>query len=94
MYQSFLTVFRKVQDATRKRLHRFAESEDIAGFALTYLGQDDARLPWLPPQLPTRAEVSEYPTDFSPMDVENIDRLTLRGELLTRFLIAYYLPEL
>ncbi len=94
MYQSFLTVFRKVQDATRKRLHRFAESEDISGFALTYLGQDDARLPWLPPQLPTRAEVSEYPTDFSPMDVENIDRLTLRGELLTRFLIAYYLPEL
>ena len=94
MYQSFLTVFRKVQDATRNRLHRFAESGDISGFALTYLGQDDARLPWLPPQLPTRAEVCEYPTDFSPMNVEDIDRLTLRGELLTRLLIAYYLPDL
>ena len=39
MYQSFLTVFRKVQDATRNRLHRFAESGDISGFALPYLGQ-------------------------------------------------------
>ena len=94
MYQSFLTVFRKVQDATRNRLHRFAESGDISGFALTYLGQDDARLPWLPPQLPTRAEVCEYPTDFSPMNVEDIDRLTLRGEFLTRLLISYYLPDL
>ena len=45
MYQSFLTVFRKVQDATRNRLHRFAESGDISGFALPYLGQDDARCP-------------------------------------------------
>ena len=94
MYQSFLTVFRKVQDATRNRLHRFAESGDISGFALTYLGQDDARLPWLPPQLPKRAEVCEYPTDFSPMNVEDIDRLTLRGEFLTRLLISYYLPDL
>ena len=94
MYRSFLTVFRKVQDATRSRLHGLAESGEISGFALSYLGQNDDRLPWLPPQLPTRWEVCEYPTDFSPMDAEDIDRLALRGELLTRFLVAYYLPEL
>ena len=41
-----------------------------------------------------RAEVCEYPTDFSPMNVEDIDRLTLRGEFLTRLLISYYLPDL
>ena len=94
MYRSFLTVFRKAQDATRSRLHRFAESGDISGFALSYLGQDDDSLPWLPPGLPARREVCEYPTDFSPLSAEDIGRLTLRGELLTRFLVAYYLPEL
>ena len=94
MHRAFLTSFRKVQDATRKRLHGFAEAGDISGFALSYLGQDDERLPWLPPQLPTRREVCDYPTDFSPMDAEDIDRLALRGELLTRLLVSYYLSEL
>ena len=94
MNRSFLTVFRKAQDATRSRLHGFEESGDISGFVLSYLGQNDERLPWLPPQLPTRREVCNYPTDFSPMNAEDIDRLTLRGELLTRLLVAYYLPEL
>ena len=92
--QSFLTVFRKVQDATRNRLHRFADSGHLSGFALSYLGQDDNRLPWLPPHLPKRHEVSHYPTNFSPMDADALDRLTLRGELLTRLLVAYYLPKL
>ncbi len=94
MCRSFETVFRKVQDATRNRLHRLAESGEISGFALSYLGQDDDRLPWMPPELPTRAKVREYPTNFSSMDIEDIDRLALRGELLTRFLVAYYLPAL
>ena len=94
MYRSFETVFRKVQDATRNRLHRLAESGEISGFVLSYLGQEDDRLPWLPPELPTRDEVHGYPTDFSPMDAKDIDRLALRGELLTRFLVAYYLPDI
>ena len=94
MYRSFETIFRKVQDATRNRLHRLVEAGEISGFVLSYLGQDDDRLPWLPPELPTRREVCKYPTNFSPMDIDDIDRLALRGELLTRFLIAYYLPEL
>ena len=94
MYRSFLTCFRKVQDATRRRLHQSEEFGDISGFVLTYLGQNDERLPWLPPELPTRREVCNYPTSFSPMDTEDIDRLALRGELLTRLLVAHYLPDL
>ena len=94
LYRSFQTVFRKAQDATRNRLHRFEESGEISGFVLSYLGQRDDRLPWFPPQLPTLREVCDYPTDFSSMDTEDIERLTLRGELLTRFLVAYYLPNL
>ena len=94
MHRSFLTVFRKVQDATRNRLHRLAVSGGISGFALSYLGQDDDRLPWLPPELPRRGELYDYPTDFSPMRAEDVDRLALRGEILTRFIVAYYLPQL
>ena len=94
MSRSFLTVFRKVQDATRKRLHNLAGAGDISGFALCYLGQQDNALPWLPAGLPRRDEVRSYPTDFTAMSNEDIDRLALRGELLTRFLLAYYLPEL
>ena len=94
MHRSFLTVFRKVQDATRNRLHRLAEWGDISGFVLSYLGQKDSKLPWLPAGLPRRSDVRNYPTDFAAMKREDIDRIALRGELLTRFLVAYYLPDL
>ena len=94
MYRSFLTVFRKVQDGTRKRLHNLAGADEISGFALCYLGQQDDALPLVPAGLPKRDEVRSYPTDFAAMPKEDIDRLALRGELLTRFLVAYYLPEL
>lgn len=94
MYRSFLTVFRKVQDASRKRLHSLADDKKISGFALCYLGQQDRALPRIPAGLPKRNEVKDYPTDFAPMSAEDVDRLALRGELLTRFLISYYLPHL
>ena len=94
MYRSFLTVFRKVQDATRKRLHYFADDGKISGFTLSYLGQKDDALPWIPADLPTRDEVRHYPTDFAAMPREDVDRLALRGEILTRLLVAYYLPDL
>lgn len=94
MCRSFLTVFRKVQDATRNRLHRLAEWGDITGFVLSYLGQKDAKLPWIPPELPKRAEVKDYPTDFAAMKRADLDRIALRGEVLTRSLVAYYLPDL
>ena len=94
MYRSFLTVFRKVQDATRKRLHYFADDGKISGFALCYLGQKDDALPWIPADLPTRDEVRHYPTDFAAMSRADVDRLALRGEILTRLYVAYYLPEL
>ena len=94
MCKSFLTVFRKVQDATRNKLHRLADTGDISGFALCYLGQQDNALPCFPAGLPKRDEVRHYPTDFAAMSTEEMDRLALRGELLTRFLVAYYHPDL
>ena len=94
MSRSFLTVFRKVQDSTRKRLHELADRGGIEGFALCYLGQQDDSLPWVPARLPRREEVRKYPTNFAAMATEDIDRLALRGEILMRFLVGYYLPEL
>ena len=94
MYRSLLTVYRKVQDSTRKRLHELANAGEIRGFALCYLGQQDDSLPWVPAGLPRRAEVRDYPTDLAAMSTEDIDCLALRGELLMRFLVSYYLPEL
>ena len=93
MTRSFSTVFRKAQDATRKRLHQLAVSGDISGFVLCYLGQLDASLPWIPAGIPSRDEVRQYPTNFAAMSTEDIDRLALRGELLMRFLVAFYLPD-
>lgn len=94
MHRSFLTTFRKAQDATRKRLHQIASTGEIAGFVLSYLGQNDRALPWQPADLPTRDQVYGYPTNFSAMADADIHLLTARGEQLTRLLLAHYLPDL
>ena len=94
MTRSFLTVFRKVQDAARNRLHKSASSHEISGFVLCYLGQQDEKLPWIPANLPKLEEVRDYPTNFSAMSRTEIDRLALRGELLMRLLLSYYHPDL
>ena len=94
MKRAFETTFRKVQDATRKRLHQIDSSNSISGFVLSYLGQRDAALPWLPSDLPNRDEVYKYPTNFFGMDDEDIERLALRGELLTRLLVSHYHPHI
>ncbi len=92
--KSFSIVHRKVQDATMNRLHQLKESGAIKGFALPYLGQIDERLPVKPSKLVPRAEVVGYSTDFAAMSDEWINRLSNRGEQLTRSLIAQYVPEL
>lgn len=92
--RSFDVVHRRVQDAAMHHLHHLKESGLIKGFALPYLGQQDDRLPWKPSCLIPREEVFKYPTDFAPMHDEWIDRLSGRGEQLTRLLVTHYLSEL
>jgi NTE family protein len=89
--KSFEIVHRKVQDSTMHRLHHLKEAGLIKGFALPYLGQQDDRLPLKPINLVPRADVIGYPTDFAAMPEEWIERLSNRGEQLTRHLIACYL---
>jgi NTE family protein len=87
-------IMRKTQDAAMQRLHHFASSGRIMGFVLAYLGQDDRKLPYTIPDLVTRDSVHGYPTDFKAMKPELIERISLRGEQLTRALLDYYCPEL
>lgn len=92
--QSFSAVHRKVQDATYQRLHKFVESGELEAFGMVYLGQQDDRLPWAPPDLVRREEVSNYPTDFAPLSGKNLELLTKRGEQLTQIIVDRYLSEL
>ncbi len=91
---AFESVFRKAQDATLQRLHMYKQANLIKGFILPYLGQQDAALPLRPPDLVRREEVLGYPTDFAAMPVNDLDRLTRRGEQLTHLLLAYYCPKI
>ena len=76
------------------RLHHLREAKIIEGFALPYLGQLDESLPWLPSPLVSRSTVIGYPTDFRAMSEDWINRLSDRGEQLTRLLVSHYLPAL
>ena len=77
-----------------RRLHQLKEGGLIKGFALPYLGQQDERLPRKPGSLAPRGEVVNYPTNFAPMEEEWIDKLSARGEQLTRVLVSIYLSDL
>lgn len=81
--RSFTATFRKAQDASRARLHSFVESGQLQGFLMPYLGQQDDRLPWRPPDLVAREKVACYPTNLAPMPADMIDALTRRAEQLT-----------
>lgn len=91
---AFESVFRKSQDGFFNRLHLHKRAGNIKGFILPYLGQQDQLLPFRPLDLIKRDEVIDYPTNFAAMCVEDINRLSLRGEQLTNILLSYYLPDI
>ena len=92
--RSFEIVHRRVQDSAMHRLHLLKQTGQIKGFVLPYLGQQDHALPWQPTDLVPRSEVINYPTDFSPMSDQWVQKLSSRGEQLTRGLVDYYLSEI
>jgi NTE family protein len=74
----------RAQNASVKRLFELREAGKLRAVVLPYLGQDDRRLKFRPPDLVTREEAYGYPTDFSAMSEVWIRRLAQRGEQLTR----------
>ena len=91
MIQVSAAVMRKVQDATKKRLHDHAAAGRIDGFVYVGLGQKDARVHPKSGNWVRRDQVMDYPTDFNAMAEEDIDNLAGRGEAITRSLITRYL---
>lgn len=94
MLSVFSAVFDRAQNAAIHRLHEAQRSGQIRRFIFPYLGQQDRQLPNPPADLIRREEAHAYPTDFSAMPEEWIDRLSLRGEQLTLCLARAYIPDL
>ncbi len=92
--RTFSVVFQRQQDSKMNYLHYLKKAGFINGFAMPYLGQQDNRLPWRTGHFVSRQEVINYPTDFAPMKNEWIEKLSNRGEQLTRILVSYYLRDL
>src|ERR1700734_3528780 len=82
------------QNASMHRLHEAQRTGKIKSFIFPYLGQLDQQLPNPPANLVRREEAHAYPTNFSAMPDEWIDRLSLRGEQLTLCLARAYMPDL
>lgn len=91
---AFGAVHARAQNATMTRLFDLKHAGKLAGFALPYLDQDDDKLAFSPPDLVTRIAVADYPTNFSAMSAEWIDKLSKRGEQLTLAVIREHVPEL
>jgi len=94
MLSVFSAVFDRAQNAAMHRLHEAQRSGRIKFFLFPHLGQQDRQLPNPPPGLVRREETHDYPTNFSAMPEEWIERLSLRGEQLTLCLARAYLPHL
>lgn len=91
---AFACIHDRAQNAAMKRLFDLTHAGRLKGFLLPYLGQNDSRLKFAPGDLVTREEAYAYPTDFSAMPEEWIDKLSCRGEQLTKALIAEHYPEI
>jgi NTE family protein len=91
---AFACIHDRAQNAGMKRLFELQESGELRAVVLPYLGQDDRKLKYPPVDLVTREAAYAYPTDFAAMSAEWIDRLSGRGEQLTKALIAEHAPHL
>lgn len=85
---AFSSIHDRAQNAATKRLFDLRAAGSLTAVIMPYLGQDDSRLRFRPRDLVTRENAYAYPTDFSAMSVEWVERLSRRGEQLTRALVA------
>ncbi len=84
----------RAQNAGMKRLFELRTAGKLRAVVLPYLGQDDSRLKFRSADLVTREEAYAYPTDFSSMSDDWIDKLIQPGEQLTKALIEEHAAEL
>ncbi|MGZ8284064.1 MAG: patatin-like phospholipase family protein [Allosphingosinicella sp.] len=85
---AFESIFARAQNFAVKRLFDLKAMGQLDDFLHPYLGQADHRFAYPPPDLIRCEEVAGYPTDFSAMPEEWIDKLVKRGEQVTHALLA------
>lgn len=93
MSEVFECLHARSQNLAMNRLFDLQRGGEIEAFLLPYLDQDDELLASPPPNLVTADQVADYPTDFSAMPEEWIEKLVKRGEQLTKALLGQYWPE-
>lgn len=93
MKSVFYCIHDRAQNAATQRLFDLLKLGTLKGVLMPYLGQADSRLKYPPDDLVTREAAYNYPTDFSGMSEEWIDRLSRRGEQLTKALVAEHWPH-
>ncbi len=91
MKQVAESLMRKVQNATKTRLHDLRASGNLHAFVYVGLGQIDHRVPLKALNWVNRDQVIHYPTDFSAMPEDDLHTLSQRGESIARTLVAQYL---
>lgn len=92
--RSFDITYEKSQDGGRSRLHEAGASGQVRGIVHSYLAQRDDKLPVHLADLVPRSAVINYGTNFKKMSPEDLAAISIRGEQLTRVLLAHYCPEL
>ena len=91
MEKSFSSVTRKIQDATKAKLHTHIEAGKLDKFVYVNLGAQDDRILRRSPNWVARETVYNYPTDFSAMSIVNLQNISSRSESISRSLISQYL---
>lgn len=84
------SIHTRAENAATQRLFDFERSGQLKAVLLPYLNVKDDQLGELPEGFVTAGEVADYPTDFSAMTEKWIDRLSARGEQVTKLLLARY----
>lgn len=94
MKASFLSVLARNENGALNRLFDLHKAGGVEAILVPYLDQQDSILLHPPADLVTREEVANYPTDFSAMSDEWIDKLSLRGEQLVSALLKEHWSDL
>lgn len=87
------SIHARAQNLAMNRMFDLQRGGEIEAFLLPYLDQKDHLLTDPPSDLVRAEEVADFPTDFSAMSEEWIEKLVKRGEQLTKALIRQYWPN-
>lgn len=94
MVQVLGVALNRAENASVQRLFEHREAGRYTNVVLAYLGQNDTKLSSQPADYVDRESVYDYPTNFSAMSPEPLERLVRRGEQQMHLVIEQHCPHL